>query len=474
LSIGNPEQTSSRLAVQRGGGSVADTENPGVSVGSITNLGEAGNTVGARKLEGDGGVLDNVDVDITSLQRVHTSTGIDGVVVLVGLDDGVEVVGAVAVTTHVVEVDPVGLTTLTGNNTNTLVGAAREGIGENLQGAGTQIVVGTVKLLLLERHEEVDNIEASVLLDGHVNGSLLEGSGCRITLDGNRGKLRLVTVSGSEEDGATAVGSNTTTRHPDTATLLDHTLTLGGESLDKLTGGLVDAEQPASELVLDAVRAESDVNVLTNVQQTGSLELDTTVEHTPVAVSGGNTLQVDREVGLLSKSVDIDGVNEVSTGGAALSNIELGLVGVGLSSEVEGVGIGIDNTGADDTNVRADILATIEIGGEEGNVQVSLGNDLARLGVDLVDVVLGGRVVDVLSIAAGRRVNERLGEGLFGLVSVVSRHSGLENLTKLRTGDYGRIHVMVTINRQSLVPSAKTLARPSSLGGLSCPLTPGN
>jgi len=59
---------------------------------------------------------------------------------LVNLEHRVELVGTVLVTTHVVEVDPVGLSTFTGNNTDSSDIAAREFTGEELQRGCAEIL----------------------------------------------------------------------------------------------------------------------------------------------------------------------------------------------------------------------------------------------------------------------------------------------------------------------------------------------
>src|SRR5699024_941851 len=122
---------------------------------------------------------------------------------------------------------------------------------QNLQGARAEILVSTVQSLLLPWHKEVNQVQAAVRVLGHVDRGLLHGCGRVVTLDGDIGQLRGVTVAGGGPDGASVVGSQTTARHPDATTLdgVGHTLALGSPLFDNLAL-LIPANDPASEVVL--------------------------------------------------------------------------------------------------------------------------------------------------------------------------------------------------------------------------------
>lgn len=441
--VGNPDETGTGLITERSDCSMTNTEDVGVLLWGIGDLGERGDSGVTGKLEDVCLVLDDVDVDVTTFTRVNTSTSVDRVLVLVDLKDGVELVGTVLVTTHVVEVDPVGLAGFTSDDTDSLDVAARELTREDLERGCTEILVGTVELSLLPRHEEVDWGERTVTVDGHVDSGLLESSRWVSAVDGDTVELRGVSVSSSIEHGASSIGRKTTTRHPDTSTgdsVLDAS-TFGSEPLDDVTGRLVPTHDPSGKVPLDTVRSETGVDVLTLEQEGRSLVVDTAVERSRWVVSGDSTLEVDWEAGSLGQVVDADGVEVVSSVGSSLGTVGR-LVDVGLGGEVPGVGAGVDDTSGSGADVGVDVNTTIEVGGEERNVEVPRGDNHTGLGVELVDVVLLGSEVDVLDVVTCS-VDEGRGKDLLGYTAVSTGEIGFEDLTKLGGADNSWIHVMV-------------------------------
>ena len=55
------------------------------------------------------------------------------------------------------------------------------------------------------------------------------------------------------------------------------------------------------------------IDVLTSVEQAGSLMMDAALKHSVGVVSSKGTFQSFREIGLLSQSIDVDGMEEVSS-----------------------------------------------------------------------------------------------------------------------------------------------------------------
>jgi hypothetical protein len=61
-------------------------------------------------------VLDDVDIDIAAFEWVYTSTSIYRILILVNLDDIVEFVWAILVSTKVIKIEPVRLAALAGDD----------------------------------------------------------------------------------------------------------------------------------------------------------------------------------------------------------------------------------------------------------------------------------------------------------------------------------------------------------------------
>lgn len=83
-------------------------------------------------------------------------------------------------------------------------------------------------------------------------------------------------------------------------------------------------------------------------------------------------------------------------------------------------------------------------------MEVSRGDDVAGLGVELVDVVLSGCDVDILLGVAIGCVDERLREHLLRGAIVSARKQRSEQLAELIAADDGRIHVVVSACHPSI------------------------
>jgi hypothetical protein len=87
--IASPDKASAWLIIQRSHSTMTDAKDVGVHLGAICNFGERGLAIVARKLEHVCWILNDVDVDISTFQRVHASSSIDRVLVLIHLEHSV-------------------------------------------------------------------------------------------------------------------------------------------------------------------------------------------------------------------------------------------------------------------------------------------------------------------------------------------------------------------------------------------------
>jgi len=184
---------------------MADTKDTCVGTGGISNLGERWNTGTAGELEDVSRITDDTDVDVSTFQRIDTCSSINRILVLVYLNNIVQLVWSVLVSSQVIQVQPVGLSTLSSNNTNTFDISAREFAWQKLERTGSEIFVCTIQLRLFPGHEEVDDTQTSICVDGHVNSSFLEGCRWIAAVDRNGAELGGITVSGSEEHGSSII-----------------------------------------------------------------------------------------------------------------------------------------------------------------------------------------------------------------------------------------------------------------------------
>lgn len=74
-------------------------------------------------------------------------------------------------------------------------------------------------------------------------------------------------------------------------------------------------------------------------------------------------------------------------------------------------------------------------------MQVSRGNNVARLCINFVDIILSSSDEDILD-AIIERVNEWLGVDLLQSIHIVTGQLGLPKFTKLRASDDGWVHVV--------------------------------
>lgn len=61
-------------------------------------------------------VLDHIDVNISSLERVYTSASIDRILILFDLNDTVEFVWTILVASKIIKIEPISFTTLASHN----------------------------------------------------------------------------------------------------------------------------------------------------------------------------------------------------------------------------------------------------------------------------------------------------------------------------------------------------------------------
>jgi hypothetical protein len=98
-----------------------------------------------------------VDVNVASFERIDTSARIHRILILKRLDDSILRVRTIAITTKIIKIKPISLSRLASDNTHPLNITARELARQNLKRTGSQILIRTIKFLLLKRHEEIHN-----------------------------------------------------------------------------------------------------------------------------------------------------------------------------------------------------------------------------------------------------------------------------------------------------------------------------
>jgi len=120
LNICSPEKTSAFLTVQRRSGTVTDTENVGVLLGSVGDKGELRITASrATELEDMSLVLDDIDVDVSTTEGHDACSGVYRVFILGDLNSSIELVWSHLIATKVVEIQPVGLAAFPGYHAHT-------------------------------------------------------------------------------------------------------------------------------------------------------------------------------------------------------------------------------------------------------------------------------------------------------------------------------------------------------------------
>ncbi|KAI6763880.1 hypothetical protein HG530_007669 [Fusarium avenaceum] len=235
------------------------------------------------------------------------------------------------------------------------------------------VLVGAVEFLFLKGHEEIYNGESSVVVDGHVDGCLLHRSWRREAVDRNGGELRGISVSSSEEHRSRIVGRKATSRLPDSRTgdIAAYTKSLGGPVLNDVARGFVPAHDPAGEVILHAMRRKASVDILSRVKQSRALMMNTAGEHTLGIVSRDDSLQINREVGLLGEVVDVDSVNLIPSCRASLGNLASLLVDVCFGGEIPSPSVWIYDSCCCNPNCWINIDTAIEISREKGDADVA-------------------------------------------------------------------------------------------------------
>jgi len=98
--------------------------------------------------------------------------------------------------------------------------------------------------------------------------------------------------------------------------------------------------------------------------------VNTSAEASNWVVPGNSSLQILGKSSALREVVDINGVKVVTSSWSSLGNIDLRLVDICFRSEIERVGGWINDSSGCHTNVRVDINTSVQICGQERNVQV--------------------------------------------------------------------------------------------------------
>lgn len=123
-------------------------------------------------------ILNDVDVDVTATKWHDTGSSVDRVLVLIDLNSGIQSVRSHLITSKVIKIEPVRLSRLAGNDTHSLdVCTAKDVAGQNLKRSGSKILVGTIKLSFLPRHEEVDRGQTTIASNDEVDSCLFQSSG---------------------------------------------------------------------------------------------------------------------------------------------------------------------------------------------------------------------------------------------------------------------------------------------------------
>jgi hypothetical protein len=126
LNITRPEKTGTWLSVHRSCSTVTRAENVCINSWRVGDLGERRNSSITRELEYVSFVLRYTDVDISTFQWVHTSSSVHRVLILSNLNDIIEVVRAVPISSKIIQIEPVRFTNLARDNTDTFDVPARK------------------------------------------------------------------------------------------------------------------------------------------------------------------------------------------------------------------------------------------------------------------------------------------------------------------------------------------------------------
>jgi hypothetical protein len=86
-------------------------------------------------------VLDDINVDVASFERVDTSTGINRILILIDLNDVIELVGPILVASKIVEVEPVGLAALASDNADARYVSTRKLTRKELQRRRSKVCI---------------------------------------------------------------------------------------------------------------------------------------------------------------------------------------------------------------------------------------------------------------------------------------------------------------------------------------------
>lgn len=381
LNISGPEETSTFLTIERGGSTVADTQNVSVLLRSVGDKRELRVSASrTTELEDMSLVLDDVDVDVSAAKRHDTCAGVYGVLVLGNLDHGIKLVWAHLVASEIVEIEPVRFATLACDYAHTGNILTFEHVrGQEFKRTGSQILVRAIELCLFPRHEEIDWRDLTIRSDGKIYSGLFE-TGRRLTAGkrvASSFELRCIAVTAGKEHTSLAVVGETTTRHPNTRT--GNRVWLGtafhSPGFNDSACSAVETDDSSSEVPFDTVGSPACVDEVSDLKHTRTSVLVTANEHTVGVVAELESVDQPWEAVDLRQIGSVDGVEVVATvettgrAGLGKSTVLEGIT-VGLRGEVPNASIRIDDTSSRDTDRGVDVDAAIKISSQEGYVHV--------------------------------------------------------------------------------------------------------
>jgi hypothetical protein len=178
----------------------------------------------------------------------------------------------------------------------------------------------------------------------------------------------------------------------------------------------VETDDSSGKVPFHTVRSPARVDKVSDLEHTRTSVLITANEHAVGVVAEYKAIDQLGEAVDLREIGSVDGVEVVATvettrrvgfgEGTVLEGVR-----VGLGSEIPDSSIGIDNTSSRHTDCGVDVDATIQISSQEGYMHVSRGNNISSLRIDLVEVVLCSRNINILD-AIAQGIDKRLREDL--------------------------------------------------------------
>ena len=116
LYVRYPNQASSGLIVQGCDSAMSYTKSSSIKLWRVCNFGEGWHAVCAGEHKDVRLIVDDVDIDVATFERIDTGTCVDRVLILVDLYGSVAFVWSVLITSQIVKIEPVCLSTLASDN----------------------------------------------------------------------------------------------------------------------------------------------------------------------------------------------------------------------------------------------------------------------------------------------------------------------------------------------------------------------